>query len=240
MDAVKVAEDDPCPIVMDAGTVAAGFELDKPTAAPPVRAGPDNTTVQVLEMPPWTVVGLQLSEDKLGPAAGPDTVIVPPVPATVNAVPEASTLERLLKAIDAVDATLVKVMDATTPLEMTAEFIPVAKQVYDPEPPTQESTFPAAEAAAPAMALIDAAADAGYPTVHCNAAGSWPAGEASERLSVTFAPDAATAEESVRLSDWPKTEPHKARPAAIENRIFCTESAILHAPQVGADARMRH
>jgi hypothetical protein len=230
VDAVKVAEEDPGPIVMDGGTVAAAFELDKPTAAPPAGADPDNTTVQVLEMPPWTVEGLQLSEDKLGPANGPDTVIVPPVPATVSPPPAAPTPKRLLKAIDAVDATLVKVIDATTPLKMIVEFTPVAKHVYDPEPPAQDSTFPAAEAEAPAMALTDATADGGYPMVHSKPAGSWPAGEAIERLSVTLAPDAATAEESVRLSDWPKTEPHKTRPTAIENRIFCTEGAILACP----------
>jgi hypothetical protein len=201
--------------------VTAALLLDRVTLAPPVGAGPDSTTVQLLEMPPWTVAGLQLSEDKLGPAAGPGTVIVPPVPATISAVPEASTPERLLKGIDAVDATLVKVMDATTPLEMMVEFIPVARQVYDPEPLAQDSTFPAADAAAPATVLTDVT-PAGYPMVHCKAAGSWPEGEEIERLRVTFAPDGATAEESVRLSDWPKTDPPKARPTAIENRILCT------------------
>ena len=52
-----MVDEDPAAMVVDAGTVAAAFELDKPTAAPPKGAGPDSVTVQMLDAPPRTVAG---------------------------------------------------------------------------------------------------------------------------------------------------------------------------------------
>jgi hypothetical protein len=57
VDAVAVAEEDPDAIVIDAGIVAAAFELDKVTVAPPAGAEPDSVTVHMLGVPPVTVPG---------------------------------------------------------------------------------------------------------------------------------------------------------------------------------------
>jgi hypothetical protein len=159
--ALKVVEEDPPGIVVEMGTVTAALLLDRAMTAPPAGAGPESVTVQVLGVPPWTIAELHISEDKLGPAVGPDTVIVPPVPATVSAVPVGSPPNVLVKEMVAVDATLAKVTEATTPLEIMLEFIPVRTHIYDPPVSLHVSDFPAAEAAAPAAAFTDATPDAG-------------------------------------------------------------------------------
>jgi hypothetical protein len=193
-------EEVPVPMPTDAGGVAAPLLLDTATMIPPVGAAPVRDTVQVLEAPPTTLAGLQLREDTLTPPVGPDTEIVPPVPTMDSPVPVGSTPKTLPTEIAAVDTTLVKVMEATTPLEMIVEFIPVARHVYDPTLLIQESDFPAAVAADPATALTDPTAAVGKPMVHSSPAGSWPAGEETERLSVMVPPGAVAAELSVRLS----------------------------------------
>jgi hypothetical protein len=162
VDAGKVAEESPAPIMVDAGTVAEAVTLDAAEIkAPPVGADPDKVTVQVLAVPPWTEAGLQLTEDKLGPVEAPGTVIVPPLPTTVSEVPDGSTLVRLVKEIAAVDLTAVKVKEATTPLEMIVEFVPDATQVKDPATPVHKSDFPPADTTGPAVAFNDEAAGTG-------------------------------------------------------------------------------
>ena len=52
--------------VTDAGTLAAGFALDKLTNAPPAGAAPVKFTVPVADCPPTTADGLTLTELKAG------------------------------------------------------------------------------------------------------------------------------------------------------------------------------
>ena len=51
--------------VIELGTVAAGFALDKVTKAPPAGAGLVKLTVPLVVCPPVTVEGLTLNELKL-------------------------------------------------------------------------------------------------------------------------------------------------------------------------------
>ena len=60
--AVNVFVVAPAGTVMEAGTVNMALLLDKLTLAPPVRAAPDNVTVQVDVPPLPRLVGAQASE----------------------------------------------------------------------------------------------------------------------------------------------------------------------------------
>jgi hypothetical protein len=57
VDATNVLDKDPTGMVTDAGTVTTGLLSDIFITAPPVGAALDSVTVQVLELPPVTVVG---------------------------------------------------------------------------------------------------------------------------------------------------------------------------------------
>jgi hypothetical protein len=95
VEAEKLAEKDPAGIVTDAGKLTAPLLSDSATVTPPAGAGPDSTTVQVLEAPPVTVAGLQFKEDKLGVPEEPELTMVNPVPVT-------STPERFSKVASSV------------------------------------------------------------------------------------------------------------------------------------------
>ena len=56
--------------VTDAGTLAAGFALDKLTKAPPVGAAAVKFTVPVADSPPITAVGFTLTELNAGAVTG--------------------------------------------------------------------------------------------------------------------------------------------------------------------------
>jgi len=63
---VKVALIAPLGTVTLAGTVATpGLLLDRETSAPPLLAGPVSVTVPVEELPPVTLTGFRLSEERL-------------------------------------------------------------------------------------------------------------------------------------------------------------------------------
>ena len=66
---VNVALLAPAATVTLAGTVAAAVLLEREMAAPPLRAGPLSVTVPVEDCaPPVTLVGLSVSEERVGRA----------------------------------------------------------------------------------------------------------------------------------------------------------------------------
>ena len=68
---VKVALLLPAATVTLAGTLAAALLLESVTAAPPVGAGPLSVTVPVDDcVPPVTLVGFNVSEDRVGRGGG--------------------------------------------------------------------------------------------------------------------------------------------------------------------------
>jgi len=80
---VNVALLAPAKTVTLAGTLAAPLSLASSTCAPPVSAGPLNVTVPVEDCaPPVTLVGFNVSEDKVGGACGStvsEAVLVTPI-----------------------------------------------------------------------------------------------------------------------------------------------------------------
>ena len=78
---VKVALVAPAGTVTLAGTVAAGLLLERVTGAPPAGAGPFSVTVPVespTSGPPITLVGLSVSEERIGGITVSEAVRVPP------------------------------------------------------------------------------------------------------------------------------------------------------------------
>jgi hypothetical protein len=127
---VNGAEVDPAGMVTDDGIETDALFLAKLTTAPPSGAPALEVTVQVEVAPPSTDAGLQLTPDKLNGAV-PETVMVPPVCATVSAVPDANTEELFITEMGIVEADVatVKVMEATTPFNMGFAFMPLARHV---------------------------------------------------------------------------------------------------------------
>jgi hypothetical protein len=130
VEAVNVEEDDPAGIVTNAGTVTDALLPAKLTTAPPAGAPAVRFTVQIELAPPTIDAGLQTTEDKLDWML-PDTEMVPPVCATVNAVPEPRTEEPFVTVMGVVEAdeVRVKVMAAITPLTIGFTFIPLTWHV---------------------------------------------------------------------------------------------------------------
>jgi len=77
----KVALLVPAPMVTLAGTVAAALSLDRETRTPPPGAGPLSVTVPVDDPsgPPTTLVGISVSEERLGGKTVSEAVRVPPL-----------------------------------------------------------------------------------------------------------------------------------------------------------------
>jgi hypothetical protein len=66
---VKVALAAPARTVTLEGILAAALLLESTTWAPPVGAGPLSVTVPVEELPPVTLEGLSVSEERVGSGA---------------------------------------------------------------------------------------------------------------------------------------------------------------------------
>ena len=161
----------------DAGAEMASVEIFRVTKAPPVGAAAESLIVQLVELPPVMVEGVQTSEDieipglpvpvpapvpPVPPVDPPETVIDPPVPVAARGVPVGSTPVMLMRVTGAVVETFAKVIDATTPFAMVVEFMPESRQVRVPPPKLlQETVFPAAVAVGPAEAVTDPAAAEG-------------------------------------------------------------------------------
>src|SRR5262245_26042089 len=94
----KLALTAPAATVTLAGTLATvALLLESATAAPPVGAAVVNVTVPVLAAPPTTLVGLTVTEDKLGAAGTGLTVnvavrVTPPSVAEIDGDVEAVTV----------------------------------------------------------------------------------------------------------------------------------------------------
>ncbi len=160
--ALKVAVVCPANTVTEPGTGSSALLLDKVTEAPPVGAAPDNVTVQVVPAPPLNDDGLQLTDETVGSAAPPVTTpAVPgtPVPvATLVAANPPVTLNVVL-----VNPTpITRFTTATVPFEIVLAFMPVARQVYAPNPVSaQFSVLPALVAESPGAAEIETTFNAG-------------------------------------------------------------------------------
>jgi len=88
VEMVNVAEIAPAGIVMLAGTESAGLESVSVTTAPPAGAAPVNVAVPVTGLPPTTVAGLRLMEDRVAgfTVRFADRVLIPSVPVTLPVV----------------------------------------------------------------------------------------------------------------------------------------------------------
>jgi hypothetical protein len=123
--------------------------------------------------PEPSVKGLQFSP--LRPVAGRPAVTetVPPLPEMVRPVPSSEAPSAFVTPIEALLAVVAGVTctTAATPSAMVCWFNPNSTQVYDPPPFAQETDFPAAVAAGPAVALTEATSAVEKFSFHCRAAG---------------------------------------------------------------------
>jgi hypothetical protein len=78
MKAAVVAPAETVTLPLDGTAATLGLLLESITCAPPLGAGPFRVTVPVEELPPVTVVGLRLSEERIGGITVSEAVRVPP------------------------------------------------------------------------------------------------------------------------------------------------------------------
>ena len=136
--ALKLAVVAPAATVTEGGTARAGLLSDTPTTVPPLGAACDKVTVQVTFPGGVSELGVHVRPVSVGDACHPWTVMVPPLPETATALPSPKD-PIVLPTEMGTDPLLVAeasvaVTTATTPLPITVEFIPVAKQIVDPVP----------------------------------------------------------------------------------------------------------
>ena len=136
--AVKVAVVAPAATVTEGGTARAELLSDTLTSVPPLGAACDKVTVQVTFPGGVSELGVHVRLVSVGDACHPWTVMVPPLPETATALPSARDpivpLTEMRTDPLLVAEASVAVTTATTPLPITVEFIPVAKQTIDPVP----------------------------------------------------------------------------------------------------------
>jgi hypothetical protein len=127
---VNVAEEAPAGTVTLPGRARASVLVPKATTSPPAGAAVVSVTVQMLDAPAAIVDGLQLSEEMAGPLL-PEPPPEPPIAARVRGVPVGSTPRVWLKlmGVEVMPLARLNVTEATTPLVIMLEFIPLAMQV---------------------------------------------------------------------------------------------------------------
>jgi len=146
--AENVALLEPAATLTDAGTVRL-VELDDKVTLAPVDAL--SVTVHVLDAPGARLTGAHVRLLTVVEATG---VTVPPVLVMLMLVPVGEAPRTLVTLIDAVLLPeSVTVTAAMTPSPIVVAFIPAAIQVYPPAPLAQVRVLPAADSAAPAVAL---------------------------------------------------------------------------------------
>ena len=163
--ALNVTELDPAATVTEAGIVSRALLVESATAAPPTGAAAVKVTVQTLVAEDPRLEGLHWREDSdVVGGCQPCTVMAPPVPVTVEALPSGKTPTRfpIERGIDAllVDDGRVTVTTATAPVLIGLAFRPMARHVADPLTMLQFKVLPAAVSAAPGAMLTEATSPA--------------------------------------------------------------------------------
>ena len=150
----NVAAVPPAPTVTEPGTVNAMLLSARLTTVPPLGAGNDSVTVQVVDPPEAIVLGLHCSDETVG-----KTVIVPPVPVMLASVPLGSAPKILLNGRESsvllLEGDRIAVTTATVPLLMAVGCEPVATQVILPDPAAQVRVSPMEVSAEPAIMLTE-------------------------------------------------------------------------------------
>jgi hypothetical protein len=192
----------PAATVTEAGTVTTLAPLESVTTAPPAGAAPLKLTVHVELADPITDAGLHDSPCRVLGAV--PTLIDAPVPVMLSepALPDAATVFETPTEVVVAAADNVKLTEATTPLAIGALFIPLSTHVYElAEPAEHESDFPAADAAPSAVAVMLATEEAGYVSVHSNAAGSYPDGDVRDKSEIVVPPGLPVPDDNSNRSD---------------------------------------
>jgi hypothetical protein len=193
---IKFAVLDPAVTTTDPGVVRYDPLSVSSTVTPPEGAVVLSVTVQVSEPAPVIDAVPHVREDSPGRMEIPGRIRA--VPVTVAVFPAAEAPKVLLNLSAAPVDPDVSVADilATTPAGIAAAFIPATIHVYVPARATHERSLPAVFNDDPATALIDAIAEAGYCSVHCNALAPEPCGDhLTSKLMAPF--DAGTPGEMV-------------------------------------------
>ena len=195
-EAEKVAFDCPSETMTWEGTVTIALLLDSPTIVPRAGAGPLIVTLHRAVPGPAIVPGPQLREVTLS-AAATEMVMVPPDVVVGIDFPAASVVEApdSERGIDAVaEGAICILRSAKSPSEITVVLMPTTRQVMDPSAFAQESDLPAAVAAGPADARIEATLIAGKVRVHWKPTGCAPRIDKNETGTDTVAPGVPEAE----------------------------------------------
>jgi hypothetical protein len=201
--ALKVADKEPAATVTDAGTARAALLSEIAIMAPPAGAAFESVTVQTELVPEVRLAGLHCTWDTTGREFW--TLMAEPIPETAVALPSATAPTGLrieMGTVELLDAESVTVTTATTPLPIELPFMPEARQATEPAWATQLRVLPAAVKAAPVARFTETISPGAYASVHCKAAGAWPAEALKERFNGTEPPWAPEPDARVREVVW--------------------------------------
>jgi hypothetical protein len=174
---VKLPVVDPAATTTDPGVVRYDPLSVNPTVTPPDGAAVPSVTVQVSELAPVIDPVPHAREDSRGRFEVPGRIRA--VPVIGEEFPAADAPKVSLKVTAAPADAEVSVADtlAITPAGMVVVFIPAAIHIYAPARAAHLRSLSEAFKAAPAVALIQPIAEAGYCNVHCNALAPEPCGD---------------------------------------------------------------